>query len=163
MGHCIGGTSGNRGRLALVAGSSLTVGLAVALSLLVSGCGGSKESAAKRTFAEAPFRAENFVDPRVGSNRWFPLKPGTQWVREGTTLIGAREVPHRVVTTVTDVTREVDGVKTVLVYDHSEGAGQVVQQSLDYFAQDKSGNVWYMGAATEQYEAGGMSRSTRRG
>jgi len=59
-----------------------------------------------------------------------------------------------VVTTVTDVIRVIDGVQTVLVFDHSVGAGQVVQQSIDYFAVDKEGNVWTMGGATEQYEAG---------
>lgn len=124
-------------------------------SLLAIGCGGtSPESSAGRKFDEAPFRAENFVDPRAGANRWFPLKPGTQWVRKGTTLIGNREVPHEVVTTVTDVVREIQGVKALLMYDRSVGAGQVVQKSLDYFAQDRTGAVWTMGGATEQYEAG---------
>ena len=100
------------------------------------------------------FLASNFVDPRIGSNKWFPLVPGTQWVREGTTLIGNRVVPHQVTTTVTDVIRVIAGVKAVLVYDHSVGAGQVAQESIDYFAQDKAGNIWTLGGATEQYEAG---------
>lgn len=130
----------------------------LAILLLVLGvlaaCGGSNTGAAPRTFDETRFDASNFVDPRSGTNPWFPLKPGMQWVREGTTLIGNREVPHQVITTVTDVVRVIDGVQTVLVFDHSVGAGQVVQQSIDYFAVDKVGNVWTMGGATEQYEAG---------
>ena len=129
--------------------------LVLAVSLTATGCGvGSNDDPPERVFDETTFRAADFVDPRVGSNKWFPLVPGTQWVREGTTLIGNRVVPHEVVTTVTDVTREIDGVTTVLVYDHSVGAGQVVQESIDYFAQDKDGNIWTMGGATEQYEAG---------
>lgn len=123
-------------------------------TLLAAGCGTSTGGATERTYDETAFRRTNFVDPRVGANRWLPLKPGTQWVRKGTTLIGNREVPHEVVTTVTDVIRRIDGVKTVLVYDHSVGAGQVVQRSLDYFAQDNNGAVWAMGGSTEQYEAG---------
>lgn len=135
--------------------TALALVAVLVLTLVGTGCGiGSKKSAAPRTFDKKPFRAANFVDPRAGSNEWFPLVPGTQWVREGTTLIGNRKVPHEVVTTVTDVVREIDGVETVLVLDHSVGAGQVVQQSLDYFAQDKNGDVWTMGGATEQYEAG---------
>jgi len=122
------------------------------LSSLAACGGGSKDG--PRTFERAAFNAANFVDPRTATNEWFPLKPGTQWVREGTTLIGNRAVPHEVVTTVTDVIRVIDGVKTVLVHDNSVGAGQVVQQSLDYFALDKDGNVWNLGASTEQYEAG---------
>ncbi|MEO6497165.1 MAG: hypothetical protein ABIO51_06745 [Solirubrobacteraceae bacterium] len=131
------------------------IGLVLGGCLLVAGCGdASEKSAPNRTFDETEFRAANFVDPRRGANRWLPLKPGTQWVRKGTTLIGNREVPHEVITTVTDVVREIQGVKTVLMYDHSVGAGQVVQESLDYFAQDRNGAVWTMGGATEQYEAG---------
>ena len=132
-----------------------SMSLVLSASLLAAGCSvGSTDSAPPAVYHETPFRAANFVDPRVGSNKWFPLVPGTQWVREGTTLIGNRVVPHQVITTVTDVIRVIDGVKTVLVYDHSVGAGQVVQESIDYFAQDKDGNIWTLGGATEQYEAG---------
>lgn len=134
---------------------SIAAVLLIGGSLVGTGCGStSKDGATKRIYHETIFLAANFVDPRAGANKWFPLKPGTQWVRKGTTLIGNREVPHEVVTTVTDVIRVIQGVKTVLVYDHSVGAGQVVQESLDYFAQDKNGAVWTMGGATEQYEAG---------
>lgn len=119
---------------------------------LLAACGGSKD--VTRTFDRTAFKAANFVDPRAGTNEWFPMKPGTQWVREGTTLIGNRKVPHEVITTVTDVIRVIHGVPAVLVHDYSVGAGQVVQQSLDYFALDKEGRVWNVGATTEQYEAG---------
>ena len=103
--------------------------LAIGVSLLAAGCtSGSKDSSVELVYKETRFRPSEFVDPRVGSNKWFPLVPGTQWVREGTTLIGNRVVPHQVVTTVTDVIREIDGVPAVLVYDHSVGAGQVVHK-----------------------------------
>ncbi len=128
--------------------------LLVVVALLMAGCTGSNGSTAQPTFVETPLIAANFVDPAAGANKWLPLVPGTQWVREGTTLIGNREVPNKVVTTVTDVNRVVDGVTTLLVYDHSVAAGQVVQESIDYLAQDKDGNVWYLGSSTEQYEAG---------
>jgi hypothetical protein len=75
-------------------------------------------------------------------------------IRQGTTLIGNRQVPYQVITTVTDVTRRIDGVRTVLVYDSELGTGQTTQRSLDYLAQDKAGNLWLMGGATESFEAG---------
>jgi len=133
----------------------LACSLILALLIVTSSvaCGGESKQTA-RTFDEQAFDAANFVDPTTATNEWFPLVPGTQWVREGTTLIGNREVPHEVVTTVTDVIRVIDGVPTVAVYDRSVGAGQLVQQSLDYFALDKDGAVWNLGATTEQYEAG---------
>jgi hypothetical protein len=48
----------------------------------------------------------------------------------------------------------VNGVKTVAVLDQDIDAGQVGEASLDYLAQDKFGNVWYLGSYTEIYEGG---------
>jgi hypothetical protein len=133
----------------------LTV-LPVAASLLAAGCGlgGSSSHKAPATFTQAVFDPKNFVDPRGVGNPWFPLKPGMQWLREGTTLVGNRQVPNKVVVTMTDAVRIIDGVPAVLSYDHSVAAGEVVQESLDYFAQDKSGAIWVLAGATEQFEAG---------
>jgi hypothetical protein len=129
--------------------------LVVAASLLASGCGpGPKGDSTPQKFSEVALDPRNFVDPRGGSNPWFPLKPGMQWLREGTTLVGNRQVPNKVVVTITDAIRVINGVETVLAYDHSVAAGEVVQESLDYFAQDKSGAVWVLAGATEQFEAG---------
>ena len=125
------------------------------LSLLMAGCSfGSNDIAAPAVYHETRFSASNFVDPRAASNKWFPLTPGTQIITQGTTLIGNRKVPYQVIKTVTDVIRVIDGVKTVLVYDFELGTGQVTQRSLDYVAQDKSGNLWIMGGATESWELG---------
>jgi len=124
-------------------------------SALVSACGGAaaKEPApAKAT--EAKFSPANFGDPATGANPYLPLKPGTQWVREGATSVGKRRVPHRVTTTVTDVYRTIDGVPTVAVLDDEVDAGQVSQQSLDYLAEDKKGNLWYLGGYTEEFDGG---------
>ncbi|WP_134551186.1 hypothetical protein [Cryobacterium gelidum] len=131
----------------------IALGFGLTLLTLLTSCT-ADDATEQQAISDSPMVASNFVDPRAGANKWFPLIPGTQWVREGTTLIGNRTVPHKVVTTVTDVIRQIDGVPTVAVYDLSTGAGQVVQKSLDYFAQDKNGAVWTLGGTTEQYEAG---------
>jgi hypothetical protein len=52
------------------------------------------------------------------------------------------------------VTKEVNGVQTVLVLDQDIDAGQVGEASIDYLAQDKFGNIWYLGSYTEIYEGG---------
>ena len=125
------------------------------LSLLAASCSfGSNDAAAPTVYHETPFNPSNFVDPRAASNKWFPLTPGTQIITQGTTLIGNRKVPYQVIKTVTDVIRVIDGVKTLLVYDYEMGTGQVTQRSLDYVAQDQTGNLWIMGGATESWEAG---------
>ncbi len=48
----------------------------------------------------------------------------------------------------------VNGVTTVAVLDQDIDAGQVGEASLDFLAQDKYGNVWYMGSYTEIYQGG---------
>jgi hypothetical protein len=133
------------------------VGIAGLLSCspLLTACGGpdAAKPVAKKT-REATFVRSNFGHPATGASPWLPLKPGTQWVREGSTLVGDRKVPHQVTTTVTDVYRVIDGVRTVAVLDYEVDSGQISQESLDYMAEDKDGNLWVFGGYTEEFEGG---------
>jgi hypothetical protein len=100
------------------------------------------------------FDPQNFVDPLSAQNSWYPLAPGTQTLRDGSITRGSRKLKHELRVTVTDVTKEVNGVQTVLVLDQDIDAKQVGETSVDYLAQDKFGNVWYLGSYTEIYEGG---------
>jgi hypothetical protein len=100
------------------------------------------------------FDPKNFGDPLGGQNSWYPLVPGTQTLRDGSITRGSRKLKHQLRVTVTDVTKEINGVRTVLVLDQDIDAGQVGETSVDYLAQDKNGNVWYLGSYTEIYEGG---------
>jgi hypothetical protein len=95
-----------------------------------------------------------FAWPVSGTNQWLPLTPGYQSVRDGTINRGHRELHHRRVYTVTDVWKEIDGVRAVLVLDQDFDAGEIAEQAVDYLAQDREGNVWYMGSYTEGYQGG---------
>jgi hypothetical protein len=100
------------------------------------------------------FNRKDFGEPTGDANPWLPLVPGYQSVRDGTLFRGRRELHHRRRFTVTDVVKQVNGVRTVLVLDQDIDAGQIAEQALDYYAQDKHGNVWYLGSYTETYEGG---------
>ncbi|HEV8650357.1 MAG TPA: hypothetical protein VG276_13345 [Actinomycetes bacterium] len=100
------------------------------------------------------FDPKDFGKPVGDANAWLPLVPGYQSVRDGTLFRGHRKLHHRRRYTVTDVLKEVNGVRTVLVLDQDIDAGQIAEQALDYYAQDKYGNVWYLGSYTESYEGG---------
>ena len=102
----------------------------------------------------AAFDPRNFGDPTTATNTWLPLKPGYQSVRQGGLNRGRRRLSHRRVYTVTDVTKVVNGVTTRLVLDQDVDGGEVAEQALDYVAEDKQGNVWYLGSYTESYEGG---------
>jgi hypothetical protein len=129
-------------------------------SASVLGCGSDEDGTSSLATATIRFDPGNFGDPVAGANKWLPLNVGTQWVREGLTDVGNRRVPHRVVSTVTDVSREVEGVRTVALLDQDYDGGQLVQQSLDYLAQDKQGNIWNLGSYTEEYEGGQFVNAT---
>jgi hypothetical protein len=128
----------------------------VCLALLMSGCSGEGGAAEQSVedFQRTEFDPANFVDPTTSTNRWHPLHPGMQWVRQGTTEVGSREVPHQVISTMTDVIREIDGVPTIAMVDQDTDSGEIAQVSIDYFALDTEGNVWLMGGYTEEYSGG---------
>lgn len=134
-----------KARVALVA-------VALGVGGAMTGCGGGPAGSTQPAPAQR-FVAARFAS-RTGANRWLPLVPGTRWVRQGATDVGHRRVPHRVVSTVTDVYRVVDGVRAVAVLDQDIDASQVSQESLDYFAEGMDGTVWDLGSYTEALEGG---------
>ena len=73
----------------------------------------------------------------TGANKWFPLRPGYQSVRLGAVNRGSRRLPHRRVYTVTDVSKVISGVRTVVALDQDFDGGQIGEQALDYLAEDK--------------------------
>jgi hypothetical protein len=56
--------------------------------------------------------------------------------------------------TVTDLTKVIDGVRTVVAWDRDYSAGELVETELALFAQDDDGNVWHLGQYPEEYENG---------
>lgn len=138
----------------------VTVALISVATSCSSGSGGgsggntSASADANSEGTRVKFDPANFVDPTLNTNPYHPLKPGLQWVRGGTTEVGSRVVPHEIITTMTDVVRVIDGVPTIAMLDESTDSGEVSQQSIDYLALDKDGNVWIMGGYTEDFEGG---------
>lgn len=94
---------------------------------------------------------QNFDHPTAISNEWFPLRPGTQFTYEGFTDQDGQLIPHRVVFSVTDLTKVIDNVRTVVIYDQDFKNNQVEELELTFFAQDNEGNVWHLGQYREEY------------
>ena len=85
-------------------------------------------------------------------NNWWPLKPGTQHVYAGFTVEDDEQIRHSVVETVTDLTKEIGGVRAVIILEEDFSDGQLVEQEIAYHAQDNEGNVWHLGELSETYE-----------
>jgi hypothetical protein len=104
---------------------------------------------------------ENFVPTNFGSsstqidNEWLPMKPGTRFVFDGTNVEDdGKVVPHRIVMSITDLTKVIGGVRSVVTWDLDYNDSELVEAELAFFAQDKDGNVWRFGEYTEEYEDG---------
>ena len=98
------------------------------------------------------FYAAQFDNPTRIDNEWMPLKPGMQYVYDGVTEEAGEVTEHRVLITVTDLTKEIEGITTVVSWDEDYSGGQLVETELAFYAQDNEGNVWRMGEYPEVYE-----------
>ena len=128
------------------------VSVAVA-SLLVLLASAGISRAAEREF-EA-FDHSNFDRPTNIDNPWMPLRPGMRLVYEGTAVDDeGEEEALRVEIHVTDLTKVIDGVRSVVSWDLDYADGELVEAELAFFAQDNGGNVWRMGEHPEEYEDG---------
>jgi adenine phosphoribosyltransferase len=98
------------------------------------------------TKASPVFNPADFV---LGvDNPYMTLQPGTTYVykNDGT--------DETVYTETTRQTKLIDGVVCTVVHDRSFTDGELSEDTFDYFAQDKSGNVWYFGEDTKELEDG---------
>jgi hypothetical protein len=84
------------------------------------------------------------------TNQYFPLAPGSVWVYDGITEKGIEHV----VVTVTSDTKVILGVTCVAVRDTGTVNGVLEEDTIDWYAQDKNGNVWYFGENSLSYADG---------
>jgi hypothetical protein len=85
-------------------------------------------------------------------NPYLPLKPGSRWAYRETSVDGRVQ---RVVVKVTHRTRRIaNGVTARVVRDTVTEKGRLVEDTFDWYAQDRRGSVWYLGESTREYEHG---------
>jgi hypothetical protein len=100
------------------------------------------------------FRSSDFPDPPRIDNPLYPLAPGSRKVFEGRSNATGQVLPHRITFTVSDETKVIDGVRTLVAWDVDENDGQLVESELAFFAQDEAANVWTLGEYPEEYVDG---------
>ena len=109
----------------------------VGASTAVAGTGGAP-------LVEVPFDPANFV-ARV-DNPFFPLTRGTVLSYSDGTETDQLEV--------TRDTKNILGVAVTVVHDRVYVAGSLTEDTLDWYAQDGAGNVWYFGEDTKELDHG---------
>jgi hypothetical protein len=123
----------------------------VVLAVLVASCGGDAEpkidagDPADYTVAVGP---GDFVDGI--DNPWLPWIPGSMWVYEGR----EGDEVERIEVEVLEETRVVNGVTATIVRDRVWVDGELIEDTVDWYAQDTDGNVWYLGEDSKEYEDG---------
>ena len=130
----------------------------VPLGLLATGCSPGSDGAADADDGQALPRGDDPVrlDPAAFSpditNRYWPMRPGTRWTYRETGDAGER---LKVVVTVSSATRRIaNGITARVVRDTVTEDGDLVEDTLDWYAQDDSGTVWYLGEDTAEFEDG---------
>jgi hypothetical protein len=110
--------------------------------------------------AAGPTDATDDINPQdftvTIDNPFFPLPPGITFIYKGNRE-GRRQ---RDEFAVTERTLVIDGVTCRVVHDKVFERGVLRENTFDYFAQDRDGNVWYFGEDTEELDKHGRVVST---
>lgn len=127
--------------------------LAVGVACLLTGvaCGGGSDAAPVIDPGDggaytATLDAADFVDSI--DNPFFPLLPGTRWIYE------SADGSERIEVMVLEETRSILGITATVVHDVVSEDGEVIEDTFDWYAQDRSGNVWYLGEDSKELEDG---------
>jgi hypothetical protein len=133
--------------------------LAIAATvLLVSGCG--HDEVGTRGASTSPYALPEAGEPveldpgdfvPTIDNTYWPMAPGSRWVFREVDADGSRQ---RVEVTVTNQTKTILGIPATVVHDRVTEDGELVEDTDDWYAQDKWGGLWYLGEDTTEYENG---------
>jgi hypothetical protein len=135
------------------ASRTATALVVVLLLLLAAGCGsnsgGSSTTSTPAASASDLAPLHGKYAPRIDpanfvttiDNRYWPLKPGTAYHYKGV----RGTTPQTDDEVVTDKTKQILGIPCTVVRDTVSESSGPVERTFDWYAQDKDGNVWYMG------------------
>ncbi len=148
-------------RAKIPSAASLILAVAVAVAVAVAASGGEGSAKAGGTVTLAACKLPRGSEPaklnpadfttRIDNPYW-PMRPGSRWVYRETDPDGAK---LRVVVTVTAKTKRIaNGITARVIHDVVTERGVPVEVTDDWYAQDRCGNVWYLGEATKEYENG---------
>jgi hypothetical protein len=126
----------------------------IAVALVGVFVNGGRSAGAAAADCQPVFDPANFV--AVIDNPYFPLPVGRTLVYEGT-KDGQTQTDT---VTITGQTKVILGVTATVVSDVSTHNGALLEKTFDWYAQDKQGNVWYLGEDTTAFLPHGKTDTT---
>lgn len=130
----------------------------LSLFIALAACGSNGAKVAKPTKEAEPvvaapsFAVANFSKPTTIDNKWLPLAPGTQLTYEGKVKEAEGSFARRIVFTVTDVTKVINGLRTAVMWERDFNDDVMAESEITFYAQDDGGAVWLLGEYPEVYE-----------
>jgi hypothetical protein len=127
-----------------------SAGAVVAVAAIAAMWASSASAAAQATSAPV-FDPNNFV--AVIDNPYFPMPVGRTLVYSGV----KDGQTQRDTVIVTNQTKVILGVTATVVSDIADHNGAILERTSDWYAQDKQGNVWYLGEDTVHFPPHGKA------
>ena len=127
-----------------------------------NGGGGGATASSPSALAPVQGRYRPAIDPanfvsRI-DNPYFPLLPGTSFHYKGVAEDGTTKQADNEF--VTRKTKRIMGVQATVIRDTVSQHGHPVERTFDWYAQDKGGNVWYMGEGTSELHHGRFTKAS---
>lgn len=138
----------------MISKNQIVIGIAVMLLLAL---GGIFLFTSKKTAEKASQTTQEY-NPQINpadfstkiTNKYFSLPVGKKMIYEGETAEGL----ERTEIEIEAGTKEIIGVTTIIMRDKVYLNNELIEDTKDYLAQDKDGNVWYFGEEVDNFERG---------
>lgn len=103
--------------------------------------------------------SEKVIDPAqfvTGiNNQYFPLAPGDTFYAQTVSVDGVDTTLEDIVISVSSDIKVILGVSCEVIHDVVTSNGILTEDTYDWYAQDKRGNVWYFGEDTKKLQPDG--------
>ncbi len=130
----------------------------VPVLLILAGCGSSEQNASSLAPVHGNYSPHIAVGNFVAAvdNPLWPLKPGSAYHYRGV----RGTTPQTDDEIVLQRQKRILGIAATIVRDTVSEHGRPVERTLDYYSQDKQGNVWYLGEDSFELRGGRFVRAS---
>jgi hypothetical protein len=128
------------------------VALCAAVASAMTGCVVSVPSPTSLPQSDEPVSLDPAEFTTEIDNPYWPMEPGTRWTYNELGPEGGELTVEVTVTTATKVIA--NGIEARVVRDTVRSAGEIVEDTFDWYAQDAAGAIWYLGEDTAEFEGG---------
>ncbi len=101
----------------------------------------------------------DFFEAKI-DNPWMPLKPGTIFHYLNKIYEDGDVSEEHDNVTVTYHTKNILGVNCRVVHDQIKVDNEITEDTYDWYAQDRFGNIWYFGEDTKEFDDDGSVDSS---